>query len=62
MISLRSMVLDRDPLAAKNIDRIFEVFRAQIQDVDSYIFLTAIRGLSAIADIYPGTNTCRESH
>jgi hypothetical protein len=33
--------------------KILEIFKAQLRDEDSYIYLAAIQGLEALSDIFP---------
>ncbi|KAI8141137.1 hypothetical protein BJV82DRAFT_620981 [Fennellomyces sp. T-0311] len=51
---LRDMVLAKDPLvsSAEGLDSVLDIFIRLVQDEDSYIYLNAIKGLSALTDIH----------
>jgi hypothetical protein len=53
MSILRQMVLTRDPIAEEHLDSIITIFVDLIQDSDSFVYLNAIKGCSALADVYP---------
>ncbi|KAI8894195.1 hypothetical protein BC833DRAFT_605760 [Globomyces pollinis-pini] len=53
MGQLRSLVLMDDPVALEHLDTIITIFLDLLQDEDSFIYLNAIKGVSAIADIHP---------
>ena len=57
LIMLRRMVLVKDNVTKNdsNLQKILDIFQTQLSDSESYIYLTAVRGLSALADIYPDT-------
>ncbi|KAI8816084.1 armadillo-type protein [Fimicolochytrium jonesii] len=50
---IRNLVLARDDLVADRIGDVTDVFLAQLRDDDSFIYLNAIKGLSALTDAYP---------
>ncbi|KAL1915629.1 uncharacterized protein VTP21DRAFT_6388 [Calcarisporiella thermophila] len=53
MAILRQMVLNRDPLVdGKEADKILNIFVQMVQDEDSFIYLNAVKGLSAMTDIH----------
>ncbi|KAI9494679.1 hypothetical protein BDB00DRAFT_301422 [Zychaea mexicana] len=51
---LRDLVLAKDPLVSSGpaLDNLLDIFVRLIQDEDSYIYLNAIKGLSALTDIH----------
>lgn len=51
LIALRRLVLARDPHTMQHLTRVVEIFRTQLQDDDSYVYLGAIRGFSALGDV-----------
>jgi len=51
LIALRRLVLARDPHTMQHLTRVIEIFRTQLQEDDSYIYLGAIRGISALGDV-----------
>jgi hypothetical protein len=51
LIALRRLVLAKDAHTMKNLNMIINIFQAQLHDEESYIYLGAIRGLSAIGDV-----------
>ncbi|KAL6047507.1 Transport and Golgi organization protein 6, variant 2 [Balamuthia mandrillaris] len=53
LIALRRFLLSKHPLALQNKDKIFGVFQTQLQDEDSYVYLGAIQGLTALGDLFP---------
>ncbi|KAJ3333703.1 transmembrane and coiled-coil domains-containing protein 7 [Blyttiomyces sp. JEL0837] len=53
MGSLRQLVLDKDPVAANNLTSILTIFLHMMEDEDSFIYLNALKGLSALTDSYP---------
>eukprot|EP00026_Physarum_polycephalum_P001945 Phypoly_transcript_01948.p1 GENE.Phypoly_transcript_01948~~Phypoly_transcript_01948.p1 ORF type:complete len:950 (+),score=91.12 Phypoly_transcript_01948:150-2852(+) len=53
LISLRKLVLRKDPDVKKYALKMLDIFWSQISDEDSYVFQTAINGLAALGDIYP---------
>ncbi|KAJ3062888.1 transmembrane and coiled-coil domains-containing protein 7, partial [Podochytrium sp. JEL0797] len=53
MDQIRKMVLGRDPVAFQNLTTVLCSFLDMIQDVDSFIYLHAVSGLSALTDVYP---------
>ncbi|KAJ3298002.1 transmembrane and coiled-coil domains-containing protein 7 [Borealophlyctis nickersoniae] len=53
MSLLRNLVLQRDPVAAERLDDITSLYLDQIEDADSFIYLNAVKGLSALTDAYP---------
>jgi len=59
MITLRRLLLEKNPEALKNIDKLFDIFDAQLEDTDSYVYLTAIKSISAIGDVCPDTSLDR---
>ncbi|CDS13877.1 hypothetical protein LRAMOSA06051 [Lichtheimia ramosa] len=54
MAMLRDMVLARDPLVSsgEGLDNVLDIFIRLVQDEDSYIYLNAIKGLSALTDTH----------
>eukprot|EP01114_Cavostelium_apophysatum_P022840 TRINITY_DN8403_c0_g1_i1.p1 TRINITY_DN8403_c0_g1~~TRINITY_DN8403_c0_g1_i1.p1 ORF type:complete len:982 (-),score=260.75 TRINITY_DN8403_c0_g1_i1:105-3050(-) len=53
LVTLRRMVLNRDAVAQKNLTKILNIFQTQIQHDDSFVYLIAVRGLAALADVHP---------
>jgi hypothetical protein len=53
MTELRHMILKRDEVANENLDDIIKIFLNQIEDQDSFIYLNAVKGLSALTDTHP---------
>ncbi|KAI9310356.1 hypothetical protein BX666DRAFT_1870111 [Dichotomocladium elegans] len=54
MAILRDMVLARDPLVSTEdgLSNVLDIFVRLVQDEDSYIYLNAIKGLSALTDVH----------
>ncbi|KAJ3003715.1 UNVERIFIED_CONTAM: transmembrane and coiled-coil domains-containing protein 7 [Siphonaria sp. JEL0065] len=50
---ISKMVLGRDPIAYENLTTIICSFLDMLQDVDSFIYLHAVTGLSSLTDVYP---------
>ena len=50
---LRNLILSQDLLAKDRLEWILTIFLEQLDDEDSYIYLFAIKGLSALTDVYP---------
>ncbi len=53
LVALRRLVLRRDPVALRNLDKIVGIFQAQLHDTDSFVYLGAVHGLSALGDLDP---------
>lgn len=53
LIALRKLLLAKDPTTLKSYNQILSIFFEQIADEDTYIYLGAINGLSALVDIFP---------
>ncbi|KND01077.1 uncharacterized protein SPPG_09177 [Spizellomyces punctatus DAOM BR117] len=53
MHQLRSLILAHDPIVEEQISTITSLFLDQIADEDSFIYLNAVKGLSALTDVYP---------
>ncbi|KAI7865081.1 hypothetical protein BDF14DRAFT_1875694 [Spinellus fusiger] len=51
---LKEMVLSRDPLVSSGsgLDNVLDIFVRLLQDEDSFIYLNAVKGLSALTDIH----------
>ncbi|KAJ3135983.1 transmembrane and coiled-coil domains-containing protein 7 [Physocladia obscura] len=49
---IRKMVLSRNEVARKNLYTILCAFLDMVQDTDSFIYLHAVSGLSALTDVY----------
>ena len=51
---LKEMVLAKDPLVSsgEGLDGVLDIFVRLVQDEDSYIYLNAVKGLSAMTDAY----------
>ncbi|KAI8082954.1 uncharacterized protein BX664DRAFT_361234 [Halteromyces radiatus] len=51
---LKEMILSKDPLVSSGtqLDSILDLFIQLVQDEDSFIYLNAIKGLSALTDIH----------
>ncbi|KAL0079581.1 hypothetical protein F4703DRAFT_1741470 [Phycomyces blakesleeanus] len=51
---LKEMVLSRDPLVASGsgLDNVLDLFVRLVQDEDSFIYLNAVKGLSALTDVH----------
>ncbi|KAI8052043.1 hypothetical protein BDF22DRAFT_621288, partial [Syncephalis plumigaleata] len=54
MVTLRNMILARDPLFDDPtlLENTLHLFISMIQDDDSFIYLNAIKGLSSLTDIH----------
>ncbi|XP_071959551.1 transport and Golgi organization protein 6 homolog [Antedon mediterranea] len=53
LIALSKLLHAKDPKAMQKKDTLFVIFKEKLTDDDSYIYLAAIRGLEAMADVYP---------
>ncbi|KAJ3310628.1 transmembrane and coiled-coil domains-containing protein 7 [Boothiomyces sp. JEL0838] len=53
MNQIRYLVLQKDPISIQHLDSIINIFIDFLQDTDSFIYLNAIKGCSALADVYP---------
>lgn len=53
LMELRKLVLARDDATLQNIDAIFALFNANLENDDSYLYLAAINGLVAMGDVFP---------
>jgi Required for nuclear transport of RNA pol II C-terminus 1 len=53
MSQLKNLVLSKDEVATQNLESILTIFLDLVDDGDSFIYLNAIKGLNAIADVYP---------
>jgi hypothetical protein len=53
LLRLRRLVLRRDEQALRNLDKIFALFETQSHDPEAFVFLAAVQGLAALADLYP---------
>jgi hypothetical protein len=53
MSILRQLVLVRDDVAIEHLESIITIFLDLVQDQDSFIFLNAIKGCSALAESFP---------
>lgn len=51
---LKEMALAKDPLVSSGdgLDQLLDIFVRLVQDEDSYIYLNAVKGLSAMTDAY----------
>ncbi|KAI8878263.1 hypothetical protein K501DRAFT_258909 [Backusella circina FSU 941] len=51
---LKEMVLAKDPLVSsgEGLDQVLDIFIRLVQDEDSYIYLNAVKGLSALTDVH----------
>ncbi|GAA5816742.1 hypothetical protein MFLAVUS_010274 [Mucor flavus] len=51
---LKDMVLTKDPLVSsgEGLNQVLDIFVRLVQDEDSYIYLNAVKGLSALTDAY----------
>ncbi|KAI8973433.1 hypothetical protein BDF20DRAFT_651428 [Mycotypha africana] len=51
---LKEMALAKDPLVSsgEGLDHLLDIFTRLVQDEDSYIYLNAVKGLSAMTDAY----------
>lgn len=51
---LKEMVLSKDPLVSsgEGLNEVLDIFVRLVQDEDSYIYLNAVKGLSALTDAY----------
>ncbi|KAL7329604.1 hypothetical protein PS15p_204675 [Mucor circinelloides] len=51
---LKEMALAKDPLVSsgEGLDQLLDIFVRLVQDEDSYIYLNAVKGLSAMTDAY----------
>lgn len=52
LINLRKLVLSKNPVATKNLEKILGIFENQLNDEDDYVYGNAIQGLAALADIH----------
>ncbi|KAG2393977.1 hypothetical protein C9374_003741 [Naegleria lovaniensis] len=57
VIALRDLVLEKknNTLIEKQIKNIFDILQSQLKDEDTYVYLGAISGLTALGDVYPDT-------
>ena len=53
LICLRRFILDGKRCSDRQIEQIFGIFAASLQDTETYIYLTAIQGLAAVANVFP---------
>ncbi|KAJ3270793.1 transmembrane and coiled-coil domains-containing protein 7 [Terramyces sp. JEL0728] len=53
MNEIRKLVLQKDPVSIQHLESIINMFIDFLQDTDSFIYLNAIKGCSALADVYP---------
>lgn len=51
LMRLQELVLAKDPVLLQMTSALVELFLAQLQDTDSYLFLTAIDGLASLARV-----------
>ncbi|KAM3583327.1 hypothetical protein VKS41_004240 [Umbelopsis sp. WA50703] len=51
---LKEMILAKDPLVAqgKGLEEVLDIFVTMVQDDDSFIYLNAVKGLCALADVH----------
>eukprot|EP00842_Homolaphlyctis_polyrhiza_P003711 jgi/Hompol1/4340/HPOL_003603-RA len=49
---LRKMVLARDPVACAHIETIITVFLDLLENEDAFLYLSAIKGLSSLTDVF----------
>ncbi|KAI8923301.1 hypothetical protein BC831DRAFT_471970 [Entophlyctis helioformis] len=52
MAILRRLVLAQDPIAVEHLESIITIFLDMLDDEDTYIYLNAIKGLSALTDVF----------
>ncbi|KAF0982526.1 hypothetical protein FDP41_011456 [Naegleria fowleri] len=57
VLSLREIVLEKkkNPIIEKQVHNIFDILQSQLKDEDTYVYLGAISGLTALGDVYPDT-------
>ncbi|KAJ3255422.1 transmembrane and coiled-coil domains-containing protein 7 [Chytriomyces hyalinus] len=53
MDHIRKMVLSQDVVVQENLNTVLFAYLDMVQDVDSFIYLHAVAGLSTLADVYP---------
>ncbi len=53
LMQLRKFVLSKDPLAQRNLKQILALFSDHMRHSESYVYLPAINGLAALADVQP---------
>ncbi|PRP86827.1 hypothetical protein PROFUN_05044 [Planoprotostelium fungivorum] len=53
LVCLRKVVTKKSEETEKNVDKFIQLFRQQLRDEDSFVYLNAIQGLMALGDIYP---------
>lgn len=53
MSVIRGLVMSNDPIATRHLDGIIIIFLDLLHDEDSFIYLNAIKGLSALSEKYP---------
>ena len=53
LITLRKLILEKDKETLENTGRILDIFTEQLRDEDTYIYLNAVQGFSALADVLP---------
>jgi hypothetical protein len=53
MSVIRQLVLTKDSVAEEHLESIITIYLDLIQDEDSFIYLNAIKGCSALAESYP---------
>ena len=51
--SLTGLILSKDPVATIHIETICSIFFDLLSDEDSFIYLNAVKGCSALTDMYP---------
>ncbi|KAG9303568.1 hypothetical protein G9A89_018464 [Geosiphon pyriformis] len=54
LVILKEMILAKDPFINEgdNIGKILDIFVQMVRDEESFIYLTAVRGLSSLSDVY----------
>lgn len=53
VIQLRRLVLARHPKVVANAPKIVALLTSQLRDTDTYVYLSAVNGLAAMADVFP---------
>ncbi|KAH6597163.1 hypothetical protein BASA61_003226 [Batrachochytrium salamandrivorans] len=61
MSVLRRLVLESAPVARENLDSVITIFLDMVEDPDSFIYLNAIKGLSALTDKHASETLARIS-
>lgn len=53
MFVLRQMILEKNEIIKEHLDSVIGIFLDCIEDEDSFIYLNAIKGVTALTDVFP---------